>query len=119
MDAGTVVQREAGKGLTVRGQVVPSEEFFQDHFPGFPVLPGVLMIEILRQSAAQYYPQADLRLAEIKNVRFANFLKPGQAWESRLEFLSGDENLSEWKGQLLSDGKPVCSARFKLQKDSK
>lgn len=118
MDYGTVVQREEKK-LTVQGRVGQNEEFFQDHFPGFPVLPGVLMIEILRQSAKHYFPDVFLRLGEVRNVRFANYLKPGDAWESRVELLSGDENLSDWKGQLTSEGRPVCSARFKLQKDPK
>jgi 3-hydroxyacyl-[acyl-carrier-protein] dehydratase len=116
MNFGTLVQRQENS-LTVQGQIESGEEFFQDHFPGFPVLPGVLMIEILRQSAKHYFPEACLRLAEMRNVRFANFLRPGDKWESRVEFLGGDENLSEWKGQLSSNGRPVCSARFKLQKD--
>ena len=104
--------------LTARGTVSAEEALFQDHFPGFPVLPGVLMIEILRQSAARHFPGAGLRLAEIRDVRFAHFLRPGEAWESRVDWVSGDESLSEWKGQLFSSGKPVCSARFKLQQSA-
>lgn len=72
------------------------------------------MLEILKQSAERYFPNAALRLAEIRHVRFASFLKPGEAWESRVDLVSGDENFSEWKGQLSCAGKPVCSARFKL-----
>jgi 3-hydroxyacyl-[acyl-carrier-protein] dehydratase len=99
---------------TEQGAVAEKQEFFQDHFPDFPVLPGVLMIEILSRAAAKHFPQASLRMTELRQVRYANFLKPGDAWESRVELLSGDESLSEWKGQLTSAGRPVCSARFKL-----
>jgi 3-hydroxyacyl-[acyl-carrier-protein] dehydratase len=102
--------------LTANGTVSQDENFFQDHFPNFPVLPGVLMIELLKRSAETYFPKVALRFVEIRKVRYAHFLKPGETWESRVELLSGDENLSEWKGQLSSAGRPVCSARFQLQK---
>lgn len=101
--------------LITQGTVSENEEFFQDHFPDFPVLPGVLMIELLKKSAERQFPEAVLKLAEIRNVRYAQFLKPGDPWESKVELIRGDQNASEWKGQLFSAGRAVCSARFKLQ----
>ncbi len=101
------------------GTIAADQEFFQDHFPGFPVLPGVLMLEIFRRHAEKYFRQktaaAVCRFVEIRNVRYSNFLKPGDAWESRLELVSEASGLSEWKGQLLSGGQAICSAKFKLQ----
>ena len=38
MDTGKIVEKEPGKGITASGTVSGEEEFFQDHFPGFPVV---------------------------------------------------------------------------------
>ena len=47
-----IVQHEPGRRLTAAKNVTVNEEFFQGHFPGAPVMPGVLMIEALTQVAA-------------------------------------------------------------------
>ena len=46
-----VIQHEAGRRLVAVKNVTVSEEFFQGHFPGTPLMPGVLMIETLAQVA--------------------------------------------------------------------
>ncbi|MEI8344705.1 MAG: 3-hydroxyacyl-ACP dehydratase FabZ family protein [Candidatus Omnitrophota bacterium] len=65
--------------FTLKGQ----EEFLQDHFEGFPVMPGVLMIEAMRQAASHLLALSSnlqepaYRLVRAENVRFGQFVKPG------------------------------------------
>ncbi len=102
--------------ITSLGTVDPKEEFFQDHFPGFPILPGVLMIEILKKTAEEHLGGSKLRMTELRNVKYANFLKPGDAWESSLELQKEEAGLFSWKGKLSTQGRIVCTAQFQLQK---
>ncbi|MFW6132413.1 MAG: beta-hydroxyacyl-ACP dehydratase, partial [Planctomycetota bacterium] len=61
-----------------------AEEYLADHFPAFPVLPGVLMLEAMVQSAAwlvrleQDWSRSVVVLAQARNVRYASFVQPGQ-----------------------------------------
>src|SRR5271165_6975040 len=61
-----------------------AEEYLADHFPGFPVLPGVLMIEAAIQTAAWLVRQGSdfahslVVLKEARGVRFGSFVAPGQ-----------------------------------------
>lgn len=62
-----------------------AEEYLADHFPTFPVLPGVMMLETLVQAARLLLaPQAlegnrPLILVEVRNVRYGNMVRPGQS----------------------------------------
>ncbi|MBI3316400.1 MAG: hypothetical protein HYZ85_00145 [Candidatus Omnitrophica bacterium] len=109
-----------GKGISAAGQIPPDEEFFQDHFPGFPVLPGVLAIEMLRQSAELYFEitepghRRQLSLKKIKSAKFSHYLKPGDAWQSELELISEEEGKSVWNGRVLHQGRPAMAAAFEL-----
>ncbi len=109
-----------GKGIAVSGQVPEEAEFFQDHFPDFPVLPGVLALEILRLTAENYLKTAagaDLKAVfeKVEAVKFSSYFKPGDKWESQLAFAGEIDGKTLWSGKLLKDGKPACSARFKLK----
>ena len=117
MNLGSVLSKDE-KVITAAGVVDSKESFFQDHFPDFPVLPGVLILEIFKRTAEQFLsePKAAFVLREIRNVKFSSYLKPGDSWEARLEQVSWDGNVSEWKAKLFSAGKPACTAQFKLQK---
>lgn len=106
------------KTVSARGTVSAEEEFFQDHFPDFPVLPGVLMLEILRRSALQEAPPDSWRISEIRNVKYSNFLKPGEQWEAQLQ-VSEENRKMDCRGKLLKEGQPVCSAQFTLRHEGK
>ncbi len=116
-----ITRMEEGKGISAKGRIPSKAEFFQDHFPDFPVLPGVLALEILRQTAVRYLEKAapaQARVWEIGSVRavkFARYLKPGDAWESRLDLVSCGEKESEWKAVLLHGGETAVSAKFRIR----
>lgn len=62
--------------------VTAGEEYLQDHFPTFPVLPGVLMLEAMVQSARRLLRQRDQELSrhvlgEVKALKYGTFVRPG------------------------------------------
>jgi 3-hydroxyacyl-[acyl-carrier-protein] dehydratase len=61
--------------------VTAAEEYLQDHFPGFPVLPGVFMVEALAQAARAVLErrgQPRMVLGEVKALRYGSFVRPGE-----------------------------------------
>jgi 3-hydroxyacyl-[acyl-carrier-protein] dehydratase len=74
-----------------------AEEYLADHFPSFPILPGVLMIEALTQSAAwlvrleQDYANSLVVLKTVRNARYSYFLRPGNTLRCEVELKKMDE----------------------------
>lgn len=80
----TLVFLEPGKRIVMAKNVSMAEEYLADHFPGFPVLPGVMMLEAAVQAAAWLvrtstdFSHALVVLQEARGVRYGNFVAPGQ-----------------------------------------
>src|SRR5690606_16505029 len=74
---------QAGESITAVKNLSLAEEYLADHFPGFPVMPGVLMLESLVQTSAwlmritEDFRYSTLLLKEAKALKFNNFMKPG------------------------------------------
>lgn len=81
-----------------------AEEYLADHFPRFPVMPGVLMIEALVQASAwlvretENYAHSLLLLAEAKNVTYKSFVSPGQVLEVAVEAKAIEADTSRFVG---------------------
>ncbi|MDA0657349.1 MAG: beta-hydroxyacyl-ACP dehydratase [Planctomycetota bacterium] len=79
-----ILDLKHGKKIVATKAVSLAEEYLRDHFPLFPVLPGVLMLEAMYQASAWLIRSTDdfrhgmVVLKEAKNVRYADFVKPGQ-----------------------------------------
>jgi 3-hydroxyacyl-[acyl-carrier-protein] dehydratase len=79
-----VLERQADR-LTAMKMVSHAEEYLADHFPGFAVLPGVMMLETLAQAARLLVGEGDdprviaLVLSEVRNLKYGNMVRPGQA----------------------------------------
>lgn len=75
---------EIGSNIVATKSLSLAEEYLQDHFPNFPVMPGVLMLEALTQASAWLVRATDdfahslVVLQEAKNVKYARFVQPGQ-----------------------------------------
>ena len=90
-----VLELEAGKRVVAMKNVTMNEPFFQGHFPGFPVMPGVLIIEAMAQSAAILAYTAMGEGAKekvsyfmaIDNARFRKPVKPGDTLRIEVETL--------------------------------
>lgn len=88
------------------------EEFLNDHFEGFPVMPGVLQLEALKQAAvrllseSQSRPAWAYRLAEARDVRFGQFVRPGNRLKIHVRLVrqSGDRVTCSGRMELISNG---------------
>ncbi len=68
--------------IVARKQVSLAEEYLADHFPSFPILPGVLMLEAMVQAArAMIGSPTPLVLSEVKALKYGNMIRPGEALE--------------------------------------
>src|SRR5437588_8419037 len=114
VDVQPAQQIRATKNLTL------GEEYLADHFPGFPVMPGVLMLQSLVEAAAwllritEDFRYSVIVLRETKGVRYANFLEPGRQMMISVDLKEKDENQADFKGKGEVDGISVVSARFTL-----
>lgn len=78
-----IIEQTTDRIVTIK-QVSLAEEYLADHFPTFPVLPGVMMIESMVQAARRMLADrgdARLVLGEIKAVKFGSMVKPGEVLE--------------------------------------
>ncbi|OQA56123.1 MAG: 3-hydroxyacyl-(acyl-carrier-protein) dehydratase FabZ [Candidatus Omnitrophica bacterium ADurb.Bin277] len=120
-----VLWMKEGEGITAFGRIPKDSEFFHDHFPEFPVLPGVLALEMLKQTAEKYLEalsgqsgKADTRyfLKQIRATRFTKYLRPGDEWESRLMLIRGSPEETVWDAKLYYHGEVAVSAKLTLAK---
>ena len=80
-----------------------AEEYLADHFPTFPVLPGVMMLEAATQSAAWLlHHRSNFRcsmavLKEARNVKYGTFIAPGNFLRIEAELLKEDLNVASFK----------------------
>ncbi len=117
-----IIALEAGKSITTVKNVSLAEEYLQDHFPGFPVLPGVMMVESLVQASAWLLRHTEdfcfstITLKQAKALKFNNFVTPGKALTvtSTIHKLEGTE--CTFKGEGTVDGQSAVSARIVLQR---
>jgi 3-hydroxyacyl-[acyl-carrier-protein] dehydratase len=112
-----VLERQADRLVAVKN-VTAAEEYLADHFPGFPVLPGVLMLEALVQAGRQLaQPQPGpqpLVLAEVRNVRYGNMVRPGQCLRIEVQLTGHDDRGFEFTGVGRVDGQTAVQGRFRL-----
>jgi 3-hydroxyacyl-[acyl-carrier-protein] dehydratase len=73
-----ILQQSPDRIVVVK-QVTQAEEYLADHFPSFPVLPGVMMIETMVQAARAMLLNPSLVLGEVKALKFGNMVRPGEA----------------------------------------
>lgn len=117
-----ITSLEKGKSLTAIKNLSLAEEYLVDHFPGFPVLPGVLMIEALVQSGAwlmrhtDSFAYSNVLLKQARAVKFNNFVAPGNTLELKVEIQKWDGNLCTIQGQGTVNGGSAVSAKLTLER---
>jgi 3-hydroxyacyl-[acyl-carrier-protein] dehydratase len=105
-----IIQCEPGISITGIKNVTMSENFLRDHFPGFPVMPGVLQLEALFQLASWLvfvtsgYTKRG-RPGALKSVKFKNFIVPGDQMLMSLKFTSRDEISATFDAQIMVNDK--------------
>ncbi len=111
---------EPGKRIVTTKALSLAEEYLADHFPAFPVMPGVLMIEAMVQSAAwlvriqQDFAKSIIVLSAVRNVRPSSFVKPGDTLRCELDAVEIADSAARFKGAGFVGDQPVLSGRLEL-----
>lgn len=115
-----VVELHPGSRITAVKSLSLAEEYLADHFPRAPVIPGVFMLEGLTQASAwlirasEDFAHSMVTLKEVRGVKFANFVEPGQTMQITAEIIGQNENDTRLKAQAAVNGSPTVSARLVL-----
>ena len=111
---------EPGKRIVATKSLSLAEEYLQDHFPNFPVMPGVLMLEALTQTSAwlirvsEDFAHSIVVLQEARNVKYARFVQPGQTLVIEAEIIREEGNLITLKAEGAVEGQNNLKARLVL-----
>lgn len=110
------VPGEKGMGLK---NLTMNEEFYQGHFPNNPVMPGVLQIEAMAQTAGAIVSAAaegdktpNVLFMSIDGVKFRKPVKPGDQMKMYVEKIQSRRNIFVFKGKAYVDDKLVSEAEF-------
>jgi beta-hydroxyacyl-ACP dehydratase FabZ len=109
---------EEGKLAVGRKCVTMNEQFFQGHFPGYPIMPGVLIIEAMAQTACALMfsrPEMKNKLAffmGIDEVKFRKPVTPGDVVEMHIEMLRTGSRAGRAKGIAKVGGETATEATF-------
>jgi len=113
---------DPGKSITAIKTLTLSEEYLADHFPRFPVMPGVLMLESMTQAAAwtirlgEDFAHSIVVLRSAKNVKYGDFVEPGKVLTVNAEVLSQDGALTKVKATGTVGGRTSLTARLVLER---
>lgn len=99
--------------------VTINEPFFQGHFPGIPIMPGVLIVESMAQLGGillfKTIPDRDTKLvffAGIENARFRRPVRPGDQLRLEMNLLQNKKRLGKLKGEAFVEDKRVAEAEI-------
>ncbi|MEX2175549.1 MAG: 3-hydroxyacyl-ACP dehydratase FabZ family protein [Pirellulaceae bacterium] len=117
-----ITELEPGARITAVKRLRPDEDYLVDHFPRFPVMPGVLMLEAMYQASAWLVRQSEgfahsvVILKEARNVKYAGFVTPGKELVVTAEILKQDDSTTTLKAQGTIDGNVAVTGRLVLER---
>jgi 3-hydroxyacyl-[acyl-carrier-protein] dehydratase len=117
-----ILSYEPDTQLTAVKNVSLSEEYLADHFPEFPVLPGVFMLEAATQAGAwlirlsENYAHSVVVLHEARAVKYADFVAPGHTLTIRVEQTKKDERYTNFRFEGTVEGRVSVSGRLVLER---
>ena len=108
-------------GITAERYVSPKEPFFKGHFPNFPIMPGVIIVEAMAQSCGilgsfimnqETTKQSVYLLCGIDKVRFRKQIKPGDTLIFKSKVVSSKRGIWKFESVAYKDDDLVCSAEI-------
>jgi 3-hydroxyacyl-[acyl-carrier-protein] dehydratase len=115
-----ILEVQPGRTLRAVKNLTLGEEYLADHFPSFPVMPGVLMLQTLVEAGAwllrltEDYRHSVIVLREARNVKYGTFVEPGRQLMISVELTEQDATLATFKGKGEVDGATAVSAKITL-----
>jgi len=112
-----IIEFEPGKRVVAIKNVTINEPFFQGHFPDYPIMPGVLVVEAMAQAGAiimmEAIPDHKTKLAVFSGIERAKFRRsvtPGDQLRIEVDVLSFRPRAGRMEGKAYVDGKLACEA---------
>ena len=113
-----VLESEGGTHLVAVKNVTINEPFFQGHFPEYPVMPGVLQIEMIAQAAGLMVLSAmeegmadfDTILMSVENAKFRRLVQPGDQLRVETKLISRRRTMAKVSGVVTADGEVTTEA---------
>ena len=115
-----ITELNSGKSLVAVKNLSLAEEYLADHFPGFPVMPGVLMLEALTQAGAwliremEDFSHSVIVLKQAKTIKYGSFVEPGRQLQLKVDLVSHTETETVFKGSGVVDGQDMVKGRVTL-----
>jgi 3-hydroxyacyl-[acyl-carrier-protein] dehydratase len=117
-----VIEMEPRKRIVAIKNVTINEPFFAGHFPGYPIMPGVLMVEAIAQAGGALLlteiPNRDEKLMVFTGIERAKFRKPvtpGDQLRVEVDVLAWRATAVKMQGNVMVDGKLACEAIITCQ----
>ncbi len=115
-----ILDLEPGKRIRMVKNLTLGEEYLADHFPTFPVMPGVLMLQTLVEGSAWLLRATEdfrfsvVALRDARNVKYGNFMQPGHSMIITVETAdySPDNPSAVFKGKAEMEGASTVAAKF-------
>ncbi|GIW88908.1 MAG: hypothetical protein KatS3mg108_3232 [Isosphaeraceae bacterium] len=119
-----IVDIEPGRSLLALKNLTLGEEYLADHFPGFPVMPGVLMLEALTQAAAwlirdhEDFAHSLILLKSARTIKYQSFLEPGRQLLLHVEMQEFGPRDAVFKGEGRVEDQVIVRGRFTLTRSN-
>ena len=116
-----IVELEPGRQIKAIKSLTLAEEYLGDHFPHFPIMPGVMMLEAMYQAAAwlvratEDFANSMVTISEANNVKYSDFVEPGETLVVSAVLMKHEKGWSRLKCQGEVDGKIAVRARLVLE----
>src|SRR5438132_12691510 len=100
-----ILEAEPGRRIRIVKNLTLAEEYLADHFPTFPVMPGVLMLQTLVEAGAwllrvtEDYRHSIIALREARNIKYGTFMEPGRQMAVSVDLLESDATTASFKGR--------------------
>ncbi len=116
-----ITELEPQKSITALKNLSMAEEYLADHFPGFPVMPGVLMLETLIQAGgwlirhSEDFLHSTVMLKEARAIRYNSFVSPGNSLIVQMTVKKQTGNIWDFSGSGTVNGDSAVSAKLTLE----